>query len=371
MSNARKFLLIIAFVVVVIIAGNAVSRRVLDNTQNSDGTIAFTDTYTLENSLSEDLFVVADVALVPANTQVEGDAALVGRTRASLEGTVVGDVVVMGGELALGEAAQVSGHAAFIGNHVTLAGTVDGSLSVVADTLTILPGAQLPDNPELCASNVIDERSDSPPLANCGAEELAGWQSLRDGTFLSTTISAGGMTSEGLLLSIGFTLAMTALSGVVVTVFPRAFSYMTQAVRQIPGRMARVGCLSLLLVPGTGAVLLLALALLPPLGLVLLPVTCLLSIPLALCFVAGWMTMALLLGDVVLHRLARRTSPPIMTVMVGSFLLLVLWMLATSLPYGTVLGPGLTLLIGMVGLGAVLVTRLGTRSPTRRHFVQG
>lgn len=371
MSNARKFLLIIAIVVVVIMVGNAVSRRVVQNVTSGEGEIALTDSYTLDSNLSEDLFVIADSAHLTAASQVVGDVALVGRSRASLEGDVNGDVVVMGGELALGQDAQITGQAAFIGNQVTLAGTVKGDLSVLADTLTILPGAQLPDKLELCASHIVDERSDSAPLANCGAEELAGWQSLRDGRLVTDTLGAGGFSTGGLLLGIGFTLAMTALAGVVVTIFPRAFSYMTQAVRLVPRRLAGVGCLTLLLVPGVGAALLLALALLPPLGLLLLPIMCLLTIPLLLCFVAGWLTMALLVGDGVLRRFARHSSPPITTIMVGSFTLLVVWLLATALPYGSLIGVGLMLLIGVVGLGAALVTRLGTKPPTRRHFVQG
>lgn len=371
MSNARKFLIIIAIVVIVLIVGRAVSNRVVENVAIGEGEIALTDAYVLNSTLNEDLFVIADSAQLTAASQVTGDAALVGRSRASLAGRIDGDVVLMGGELELMKGANITGDAAFIGNRVTLAGMVQGDLSVLADTLTILPGARLPDATELCASHIIDERSDSPPLTNCGTEELAGWQAVRDGSFVTETLGAGGFSSAGLLLSISFTLAMTALAGVVVTIFPRAFSYMTQAARQIPRRLAGVGCLTLLLVPGIGAGLVITLALLPPLGLILLPITCLLVIPLLLCFVAGWMTMALLLGDGVLRRFARHASPPMTTIMVGSFALLLLWLLATALPYGSLIGVGLMLLIGIVGLGAALVTRLGTRSPTRRHFVQG
>ncbi|MEZ4668114.1 MAG: hypothetical protein R3E39_09375 [Anaerolineae bacterium] len=370
MSNVRRFLLIIVIVALVIVLGNVLSHTVRNSTTH-DGQVIFTDSYTLTNDLSEDLFIMADTASVTAESHITGDAAVVGRTRASVEGEVDGDLVLMGAELTFSPDAHVTGDAAFIGNQIALGGVVEGKLKVIADKVNILPGAQLPANPEVCASHISDERSDSRPLQNCGADELASWQSLRDGSFVTETLGAGGFSSEGLLLSIGFTLAMTAFAGVIVTVFPRAFSYMTQAARQLPGRLARVGCLSLLLLPGIGAVLLLALALLPPLGLLLLPIMCLLTIPVLLFFAAGWMTMALLLGDGILRRLVHRASPPITTMMAGSFALLLAWLVATALPYGSLIGLGLMLLIGVVGLGSALVTRLGTRSPTRRHFVQG
>ena len=94
-------------------------------------------------------------------------------------------------------------------------------------------------------------------------------------------------------------------------------------------------------------------------------------LPLGIVWVIGWMTMGLLSGDWLLRRFAHRSSPPMLTMIVGSLALFLVWTVAASLPFGPVLSSIMVLLTGAVGFGAAIMTRLGTRSPARSYFVQG
>jgi len=94
-------------------------------------------------------------------------------------------------------------------------------------------------------------------------------------------------------------------------------------------------------------------------------------LPLGILFAIGWITMALLTGDWLVRRFMRRTSPPMLTVIAGSLGLFLIWTVIGILPFGPLLGLVMVLVIGAAGLGAVIMTRLGTRTAARSYFVQG
>lgn len=367
----RKLSGFAAAIVVLLVIGGFISRAAFDQraTRSAD-TPVFTSTYTLQTTQSDDLFVIADTAHLLDDSHVQADAALVGRTRVVIDGAVDGDLTALGGDISLGPAVRVGGDAALIGNHVTLGGRIEGDLSVVADTLTVLPGTQLSSQFEVCVSAFDNQSSLDISTRTCSADELAGWQALRDGSLIRTTLTQSRFTISGFAVSALFALAMAALAGLVVTIFPRPFAAMTEAIRSLPVRAARVGCFTQLLIVALSAGLVVVIAVVPPFGLLLLPVLALLSIPLFILFVVGWMTMALLAGSWLLHQFSR-SSPSILTVIIGTLGLFVIWTMLTILPYGPILGMVMALMIGTVGMGATILTRAGTRSAGRTYFVQG
>lgn len=368
----RKLLVFAVAFVVLLVVGAAVSRAVL-NQQGSSGENrpVFTSDYTLETTKTDDLFVLADTAQLAAGSRVMADAALVGRSSITIYGQVDGDLTAMGGSVTLGEGALIKGSADLIGSEITLAGQISGNVSVVADKLNILPGASYSGTLDLCVNTLINESSLQTSSQSCGEEERAGWQSLRDGTFVSEAMTGGGFSFGGFVFSGILALGLSALAGVVVSIFPRPFGFMSQAVRSFPGRSVRAGCVTQVLVLALAGGVLVVIALLPPLGLVLMPVAALLALPLGLLFAAGWVTLALLAGDWLLRGFARRHSPPMLTVIAGSLGLFLVWTLLTVLPFGPILAFLAPVVVGTVGFGAAIVTRGGTRSPTRTHFVQG
>ena len=367
----RKLLVLAVVIVIVLIVGGAASRAVLQRATNKNDAPVFTSSYTLATTKTDDLFVIADTAQLLTGSHVEADASLVGRTAVSIDGQIDGDLTVMGGDIQVGKTAQINGDASLIGNSVTLAGRISGDLSIVAETLNINPGTQLSGTLDICANKFINEQSSDISVHKCGADELAGWQSLRDGTLATKALSGGGFSLAAFMFSGLLALALSAFSGLIVTIFPHRFGQMTQAVRSLPARVSRIGCLTQILAVALIAGLGILIAILPPLGLILLPVLALMLLPLGILFVIGWMTMALLTGDWLVRRFARRTSPPMLTVIAGSLGLFFIWTLLGILPFGPILSGLMVLLLGAVGLGAVIMTRVGTRSGARSYFVQG
>ncbi|MBI1279885.1 MAG: hypothetical protein GC179_17285 [Anaerolineaceae bacterium] len=369
--NVRKLLVFIAAIIVVLVIGSAASRVVLNRAATNNDAPIFTPDYSLSNIKADDLFVVADSAQLLPGSHVQADAALIGKNNVTVEGLVDGDLTVMGGSIQLGKEALVKGDAVLIGNKVTLSGQINGELNVIADTLTINPDALLKGSLDICATHFINEQNLDVPIHKCGADELAGWQSLRDGSLATKVISGGEFSLSSFIFNGLFAMGLAALSGLIVTIFPRRFGHMTEAIRTLPRRASRIGCLTQIfavaLVLGLGILI----AVLPPLGLILLPILALLFIPLGILFVIGWMTMALLAGDWLLRRFAGRSTPPMLTVIAGSMGLFILWTLVGMLPYGPILSLVWAALIGTGGLGAAVMTRVGTRSPSRSYFVQG
>ncbi len=368
----RKLLVLAAVIIVILVIGGAASRVVLHNaTSNNDAPI-FTSVYTLDSTKTNDLFVIADTIHLYNDSHVEADASLIGQSLIIVDGLIDGDLTVMGGNINLGSATQINGDATLIGNKITVSGHVTGHFRVIAQDLVIDENAQLRDDTDLCATHMTIANSNRAlGTRQCGNDEREGWQALRDGSLAKKAIAGGGFSFAGFVFTGLLALGLAALSGLIVTIFPRRFGQMTEAIRTLPARVSRIGCLTQIfavaLIFGLGVLI----AILPPLGLILLPILALLMLPLGILFVIGWMTMALLAGDWLLRRFARRTSPPMLTVIAGSLGLFLIWTLLGILPYGPILSLLMVVLTGAIGLGAAIMTRGGTRSPMRSYFVQG
>jgi len=368
----RKLLVFAAVIIVVLVIGSVARVAVVQRVSTNQNGPVFTSSYILKDTKTDDLFVIADFVQLLGNSHIEADASLIGRNRVAVSGVIDGDLTVMGNEIELSTGSQINGDAILIGNNILVNGQVTGRLHVIAEHLRIDENARLSDDTMLCAQNMTIKNVDQTlGTRQCGNDERAGWQALRDGTFVQKVLAGGKFSFSSFVFTGLFALGLAALSGLVVTIFPRRFGQMTEAIRTLPRRVSRIGCLTQIFAVALIAGLGILIAVLPPLGLILLPILALLMLPLGLLFVVGWMTMALLAGDWLLRRFARRTSPPMLTVIVGSLGLFLIWMLLGILPYGPVFSLLMVVLTGAVGLGAAIMTRGGTRSPARSYFVQG
>ncbi len=367
----RKLLVFAAVILAVLVIGGATSRAVLNRaTSNNNDAPVFISAYNLDGVKSDDLFVIADNAHLLAGSHIEADASLIGRSGVTINGQVDGDLTVMSGSITMGKGALIKGDAVLIGNSITLDGQISGDLKIVAENLSINPEASFKGELDICTNHLMNEKSGNISIRQCGTNELAGWQSIRTGLFAARPFTGG--FSFAVFVVVGLiTLGLAALSGLIVTIFPRRFGQMSEAIRSLPRRASRIGCLTLLMAVMVVGLLVMIIAVLPPVGLVLMPILALFMLPLGILFVIGWMTMALLAGDWLLRRFARRASPPMLTVIAGSLGLYVVWTLLGVLPFGFLLSALVMGLLGAVGLGAAIMTRVGSRSASPSYFVQG
>jgi hypothetical protein len=357
---------IVLLLVVSLLARQQLAGRIALNGRN----VIFHSNYRLADEIDGDLVVVGDSLTLESGSRVTGDVSLIG-SNITVTGTVEGDLTLLGENLTFD--GQVDGNAALMGTNVTVRGSVGGDLRVSGDRLTLAAGTVggLLIN---CAAEVFDARAASGEISPCPATgEFAPFQRLIELRDIArrpplTPAIDPGVAALGLGLA---GLGLVGFSTLVVAVFPLQISRIEDAIRARPRSLSGVGFAVFLLVIGLLAALIVALAALPPVGLLLIPVYLVAGLALGGMFAAGLVTLALVFGEWLLRRLSRADAPPLVMAAVGSLALaLLLWLLAL-LPYGGLIGLVGLAGIGSVGLGAALFTRLGTRPLRRSTFVQG
>jgi hypothetical protein len=376
MANRRKILVLFLAVAAMIGLASSARHWFEGRSDSAKNNVIFADDYRLNGVYRDSLAVVAAAAALEADSHVKGDAALLGDQLARVDGAVDGNLTMAGESLTLGADGSVNGDLSAMGTVITIGGQVDGRLTVVGDELVIEPDARLNGEIVACVNTIDDQRADVPTIKPC--QDVTALLSIfRPLQLLSESGAApvwaapGGLSSSNLAVSLSASLLFTGLSALAVMVFPRQFSRMQEAISTTPRRLASLGCMALLLTLGlgTGAVGLMTVA--RPLGLVLVPLGLLLSLGLAILLVMGWITLALLLGDVALRHMTRTAQPPVIDAAFGSLLLFALWHVLAIVPFGGVVGLLLMGVLGAAGLGGALATRLGTRPLRRQYFVQG
>jgi hypothetical protein len=376
MRNAQKILPLLFAVIIMIGVASITQTRVANNSQVDSKQVIFVDDYNLSSTYDHPLAVVADSAILAVGSHVEGDAALVGHDIARGEGIVDGNLTVVGDVLMLSETGRVNGDFAAMGSDVVLAGMVTGKVTIIGDTLLIDSGAKITGNITACVDSITDLRTDAVPVERCQDTAalmhlFAPLQGLSKGFEISQLAASGGLTGNGLLFSLSASLLLTGLSALAVTIFPRPFSHVQEALLSTPGSMTALGCMALLLTVGLFTGIVVVVSAFPPAGLVLVPLGLLLGLGVVSMSIIGWITLGLLVGDFALRHLTRSVLPPVITVIFGSILLFTLWHILAIIPFGGLFGLLLMGLLGAAGFGAALTTRAGTRPLHRRHFVQG
>ncbi len=182
------------------------------------------------------------------------------------------------------------------------------------------------------------------PLVAMGAR-IAG---RGGGQLLPLAIEGGRLTAVDWVLPVASAqvktaLALAALGALLVVFFPGATRRVMQTAQTSVGPSFGVGCLTLLLAPIV--FLLLLITLIGPVILVL---------ALAAAWIFGWIAIGYLAGERILEALKVREVAPVLAVVVGVLLLAILG----EVPC---LGWLISLIVGTIGVGAVILTRFGTR----------
>jgi cytoskeletal protein CcmA (bactofilin family) len=372
--NSRRYWLIFIVIIFALIILGIIARQWVTAQEVSFGEgIKLNSDYRLDGTYEGDLAVFAGDITLAQESQVTGDASLIGGT-ISVNGSVDGDLTAVGDHVTLAPSSHVSGDLSLTAQEITLGGQVDGDASVSGERVTILPGARIAGDITPCAETVNDQRVDAAALQSCNVSQwFAPFQALIALRSRASTLDLMHWSASGsALLTLAFTaLVLTGISTLAVTLFPRQISRIEEAIRTKPRGLGGAGFAVFALCFGVSAALVLALALLPPVGLLLLPVYLLVGLALLALVAAGLITLSLVIGDWLVRRLARAAAPPLVTVVVGSLALSALLTLVALLPFGYVIGLATVLALSSVGVGAALFTRLGTRPLRRSYFVQG
>lgn len=291
------------------------------------GRPVFGEPVTIENGekFDGDLVVFGGPITVKRGGEVNGDVVAVGGP-VSIAGRAEGDVVAIGGPVSLHDSAVVGGDVVSVGGPVSRAAGADVQGDVVEGfrfgDLRFLP----------FSPNRVPEGLPAGPAPQIEWRSGSGFLSFLRGLF-----------TDG-LLAVG--LALIAL--LLISLMPEQVNTVKQMSADQPIASTGVGCLTLVV----AALVMVALAI----TLCGIPIAAILGIVLAIAGVFGWIAVGFMVGERLLAALNTERPLPMISAVVGVLLITLLALLVPCL------GPVFSLVGLSWGLGAVVLSRGGTRS---------
>ena len=364
--RSRNFVIFAGAVAAVLILALLLRQPVTQRAVLDDKNIIVKSDYHVSDTHTGDLVVMGSSSVGIDNTGVvKGNASLIGDA-VRVAGMVEGNLTVLGKSVSIDSNAEINGKTSLMGTNIIIGGHINGDLIINGETVTILPNTDINGSVNACGKNVIDRRPDS-SIATCNGVDLTPFAPL-----LALRNSSGDLVGAArLALALFGALLLTGMSVLSVTFFPRQISHIEEAMRARPRSFVGVGIATYALEIGLFFALLFFLAILPPLGLLLIPVFMILSLLLLLLSVSGLVTLVVMLGDWLLRRATRPPMPPLIAAVIGSLALSAGLAVIALLPFGMAISFLLLGAMSSVGLGASLFTRIGTRPVGRTYFIQG
>lgn len=317
MNKRYKFFVLFVTLVILLIPGTAFARDLQDDRVVAGGT------FTLEGGdiVDGSLIVFGGSASTEQESLVEADVVVFGGI-VTIDGTVGGNVVGVGGVVNLRENAVVEGDV------TTIAGTLNRETGAQVDG-QVITGIDAP------ALTIFPEALDIPT----------------NFTQFEPIFNPVGFTLWRVIWFLFRTLLWGALAALVAMFLPNPTTRTSQAIVKQPVMAGGVGLLTLIVVP---------------ILLLLLAITCILS-PIsllgALALVIAWAFGRIAIGLEIGNRIAKtfdRDWPVPLAAGVGTFgLALVVDSLGTFI---VCVGWLIPTLVGLFGLGGVVLTRFGTQS---------
>ena len=290
------------------------------------GQVIFGGTFTLENGqvLNGDLVIFGGSVELKEGSIVKGDVLLFGGN-AEIHGEIDGDLALLGGNADLGPTAVITGGVATMGGNVDRA---EGA--IVEGDFVSAEGFYLPFNFEL--PNLPDFRD---------TVRVRPFERSSFGPFFSPV--------TGILWFVLRSLLVAALAILVVLFWPKPAERAGNAAVSQPIVAGGLGCLTLVVVP--------ILAVLVAITIIGLPLSFLTVVALVVAVVFGWIAIGVEIG----RRMAEAFEweiHPAASAGIGT--------LAVSFVVGGIglipcIGWLAPLLVGSAGLGAVILTRFGSR----------
>ncbi len=278
--------------------------------------------------------------------------------------TYRGNLVVLAHDVTLEPGSRVLGNVTIYANgSVSLRGEIDGSLQMLGGQVIFGEGFQGNGNIWVCSSNI--QRPDTGIQINgkysVGCNFDATINGLRNTPPPRFTGFFDYLANPifHLMQVLGTALAVATLAGLISVLLPRQLRRARDAAMSVPASAAIVGFITMGV--AIGLTLVYGLSLLLLITLLLLPVVFLIWIGLAGLLFLGWVVVSELFGRILLHRL-KVYGAPMISAVVGAFVLTFSVQMLGALPCLGWVGALLSVVLGSMGVGALILTRLGMRS---------
>jgi hypothetical protein len=276
-----------------------------------------------------------------------------------------GDQVVVAMNIDLGSGSQIDGNVTLTGNDITLAGAINGDVVAVTDKMLVDDTAHVTGDLIVCAKDfqrspralidgeIKEECTDSGTVSAGNVLESA-WDSWRGSSFFRVSSVIIGSLLFG---------ALAALSALV---FPAPLVRMSESVQRSPVRAGGIGFLTMLV--AVGLTVLYGISLLLVLPIVLLPFVMVGWIVVILFSLLGWVALAVPFGVYLTRLVGMDKQPRMVAAAVGGIALALLLRLWSVFWFTAWIGILATVVLGSIGLGAVILTQVGTKPyPRIKH----
>ncbi len=288
------------------------------------GKIIFGDNFTLESGeeLIGDLVVFGGNVTVEKDADLNGNLVVFGGTVES-NGNLNGDVVIFGGQIALDENAVVTGDVVTIGGQINQAEGAEIQGEVIKNV-----------SPEIQIPNGRIPPDVNPPQINIDYNPF--W-------------TVAGIFYRAVIIA--------ALAMLVVIFLKPQMENVSQAIISQPVMSGGVGLLTVF----GGPISIVVVALIMVITLILIPVAALVVFVGALAIALAWLFGIIALGNEVGERFTQSINQswaPAFTAGFGTFLLMLVGGAVGQIPC---FGWLFVALVGLVGIGAAVQTRFGTR----------
>ncbi|MBN1564618.1 MAG: polymer-forming cytoskeletal protein [Anaerolineae bacterium] len=276
-----------------------------------------------------------------------------------------GDQVVLAADIELESESQIAGDVTLTSNDITLNGTITGDVVAVSDKMIVGADAHITGDLVVCAKDfqlsdqaqidgkVKEECTDSGTVSAANVIESV-WKSWRDSSlFRISSVFVGS-------LLFGALAALSALA------FPVPLVRMSESVQRSPVRAGGIGFLTILVAVGLTVVYVISLLLVLP--IVLLPFVMVGWFVVILFSLLGWVALAVPLGIYLMRMVGMDRQPRMVAAAVGGIVLGLLLRLWSIFWFTAWIGVLATIILGSIGLGAVILTHVGTKPyPRARH----
>lgn len=305
-----------------------------------------------EEEIEGNVVVFGGNVTISAGSKIDGDMVVFGGS-AKIDGTVTGNVGMLGGKATLGETAVIEGDIALVGGEIQRAkgAVVEGRIEGI-NTSGEEVNEEYQEHEEEGMASPVPPTPPVPPVPSIPPVHIVdsdpfNWMGR---VFDLFKYVAG---------TIAFFIALAAVSWLVATFMPEQMKVTGDTLVESAAASFGVGLLTTLLAVVIGGVLLITicLAFIPPLAFILLGIATLF----------GWIVAGQLIGERLLIASGRPYPNLLVSTLVGVMVLTFVtkmpvielvpclgWML-------NVLGVLLGFIVAHAGLGAVILTRFGTR----------
>jgi hypothetical protein len=317
------------------------------------GGVIFGGNLTLEEGqkVDGDVVVFGGNVTMHQDSKIDGDVVIFGGN-ANINGKVDGDIAMIGGNISLGDDAEVNGDIGLVGGNASVAegAKVEGQIKEVGehDGNFTIPIPPIPDVPE------PPKPPQPPEIPDFGEEFSREFEKAWNYSWLDSAMNF----VEDTMWNIALLIVLAAIGWLVATFMPQQMKTVGDTIIETPVVSFGVGLL-------TGAIVVASFLLILTICLAFIPFLAVLFMGIAILL--GWIVAGQLLGERLLAASGQHSPNFILSTVIGVTVLTLVvnmpvigwvpcigWLLAFL---GWVAG----MIITITALGAVVMTRFGTR----------